>query len=343
MLLWQKLAKENKIRASLFNLIVFHHLSDRTDYIRTTVQKVVSLFPCRILFITYDPNATHPYLKTAISVVTPTGGDGSVACDQIDIGVGAPTSLEPVPSLLLPHLIPDLPIYLLWTEDPTKPHPLFAPLISLATRAIFDSESTCDLVAFADTLLTLKEKQKIDIGDLNWARTEGWRDLIASLFSLSEERKQLDKISVIRFIYNERPTPSFCHLKIQSLYLLSWLSSRLNWSFQAAHPSLYFQFDQIDAKIEGTTWEKLGSGTVIGVHLHTKDGYLFRAERIPTSYHQVKVEVSNPEKCELPYPFMLGKTATGQSLVKEICTQGTSDHYLKMLSTLKILDRDKRI
>ncbi|MBI3900848.1 MAG: glucose-6-phosphate dehydrogenase assembly protein OpcA [Chlamydiia bacterium] len=343
MLLWQKLAKENKTRASLFNLIVFHHLSPRTDYVRSTVQKIVSLFPCRILFITYDPHATTPYLKTAISVVTPMGRDSSIACDQIDIGVGAPASLEPVPSLLLPHLIPDLPIYLLWTEDPTQPHPLFTPLVSLATRAIFDSETTCDLVAFATTLLNLKKKQGIDIGDLNWARTEGWRDLIASLFSLSEKRKHLNQISVVRLIYNERPTASFCHLKIQSLYLLSWLSNRLKWSFQGVNSSLYFQFDRVDAKIEATTWEKLGSGTVIGVHLHTKEGYLFRAERIPSSYHQVKVEISTPEKCDLPYPFMMGKTATGQSLVKEICTQGTSEHYLEMLETLKILDQDRRI
>jgi hypothetical protein len=43
----------------------------------------------------------------------------------------------------------------------------------------------------------------------------------------------------------------------------------------------------------------------------------------------------------MPYEFVLGQTATGQSLVKEICMKGTSVHYLDMLKELIILDKDK--
>jgi hypothetical protein len=55
----------------------------------------------------------------------------------------------------------------------------------------------------------------------------------------------------------------------------------------------------------------------------------------------VKIFITSKEKCDLPYQFVLGKTATGQSLVQEICTKGTSTHYLGMLATLKHLDKDK--
>jgi len=337
--IWEGLAKANKMRASLFNLIVFTRLSPRTDYFRTIVQKVVEKFPCRTLFISHDPDSPKPYLKTAVSVVSPQA-DASIACDQIDIGV-AGLDLERVPFVLLPHLLPDLPNYLLWAEDPSLPHPLFPPLAQLATRIIFDSESADSLLLFAKTLLELHRKTQIDVADLNWARTEGWRDLIASTFDLGNRKELLKQISLVKFSYNSRETEFFCHLKIQAMYLLAWLSSRLYWKFEKATPSLHFQFKAVDGRIQPENWEKLGPGTVISVELQTKDGHAMDARRIPEEHHHVKIQFSSPEQCDLPYRFVLGQTATGQSLVKEICTKGTSSHYLDMLQELTLLDRDR--
>lgn len=329
--LWDGLAKE-KMRACLFNLIVFNRLSPRTDYIRNIVQKVSEKFPCRVLFISSDPDSQHPYLKTAVSVV----GNGNIACDYIDIGVSGP-DLVRVPFVLLPHIIPDLPVSLLWTEDPSQSHPLFAPLSRLAGRIIFDSESSDSLLAFSKTVLALRETG-IDTADLNWARTEGWRDLIASLFRSGE---RLDQIENIRITYNARETEFFCHLKVQSLYLLAWISSRLKWKFKKVSSTLHFEFEKEKAEIQSTKWEKLGPGTIISVDIATRDGHLYQCARIPSQYHYVSIQISSPEKCELPYQYLLGQTATGQSLIKEIINKGTSDHYIEMLRGLEKLDKDK--
>jgi len=332
MRLWEGLAKE-KMRACLFNLIVFNKLSPRTDYIRGIVQKVSEKYPCRVLFISSDPESEHPYLKTAVSVV----GNGSIACDYIDIGVSGP-KIEQVPSLILPHLIPDLPISLLWTEDPSVPHPLFAPLTQLATRIIFDSESADSLLAFSKKIVQMREETGIDTADLNWARIEGWRDLIASLFHSGE---RLEQIQDVRITYNSRKTESFCHLKVQSMYLLSWLSSCLNWKYKKASSKLEFTFEKQKAKIDSSEWEKLGAGTVISVDLTASDGHIYQCARQRNEYHHVSIQISSPNQCELPYQFILGQTATGQSLIKEIINKGTSAHYLEMLKTLSELDRDQ--
>lgn len=331
MKLWEKLAKE-KMRACLFNLIVFNQLSPRTDYIRNIVQKVSEKYPCRVLFISVDPKSSHPYLKTAVSVV----GNGQIACDYIDVGA-AGNEIEKIPFLLLPHIIPDLPISLLWTEDPSVAHPLFEPLVKLAGRIIFDSESADSLLAFSETILKLNQTG-IDTADLNWARTEGWRDLVASLFHSGET---LDQIQEVRLTYNARKTESFCHLKVQSMYLLAWLTDRLHWTFKKANKDLHFTFEKQKAEIHAVDWEKLGSGTVISIDLTTRDGHLYNCARIPKQYHHVSIQISSSEKCELPFSYVLGKTATGQSLVKEIITQGTSQHYIGMLKELAKLDRDK--
>ena len=329
------------MRASLFNLVVFNQLSDRTDYVRNIVQKVVEKFPCRTLFISQDPDAKATYLKTAVSVLIP---NASIACDLIDIGV-AGSDIEKVPLLILPHLVPDLPVYVLWTENPSKPHPLFAPLVKLATRMIFDSESADNLLSFAKTLLSLKEQTKLDIADLNWARTQGWRNLIATVFDSPDRVKDLSDITTLKLTYNSRESEFFCHLKIQGMYLLGWLVSRLGWQMISAEKNLRFKFQSkeqvINATIEPVFWEKLGSGTVIATEMMTSKGDHFESTRIKERYHYVSIHYSSPNSCALPYEFVLGQTATGQSLVNEICMKGTSLHYLDMLKTLIILDKDK--
>ena len=342
--IWEDLSKENKMRASLFNLVVFNRLSTRTDYIRNIVQKVVEKFPCRTLFISQDPATEQSYLKTAVSVLIPKVGESSIACDLIDIGV-AGTGVEKVPFLILPHLLPDLPVYVLWAEDPSVPHPLFAPLTRLATRVIFDSESASSLLNFAKTLLFFKEQTNIDIADLNWARTQGWRDLIKATFDAPHRLKDLFDVRSIKFQYNARESEFFCHLKIQAMYLLAWLMSRLEWTMVKAEKDLRFDLhskgQKIEAAIESAGWEKLGSGTVIAIEMTSSQGHNFSAARIKERYHYVKIHLSSPNSCELPYEFVLGQTATGQSLVNEICMKGTSDHYLDMLKELIILDKDK--
>ena len=339
---WESLAKTNKMRASLFNLIVFNQLSSRTDYIRNIVQKIIDTFPCRVLFVSHDADPSKNYLKTAVSVM---GSEitNSIVCDDIDIGV-AGSDWERVPYVILPHIVPDLPVYLLWGENPSKPHPLFQPLANLSTRIIFDSESSDSLFGFAKTSLTLK-KQGLDIADLNWARLEGWRDLLASTFHSKERLNDLRDVKEIFITYNGEKTESFCHLKIQAMYLLALLSSRLGWQFQSAKKQngvCRFEFDHdICASIESNFLPELHPGSIISMGIVTKRQSHYHFMRNQKDLHQVTIQISTPEQCELPYSFLLGKATTGQSLVREIFLKGTSPFLLETLHQLMLLDREK--
>lgn len=341
--IWDELAKANKMRAGLFNLIVFNKFSSRTDYFRTIVQKIIDRFPCRVLFISHDPDPSKSYLKTAISVIAPEG-QNAIACDNIDIGVAGP-EWERVFSLVLPHIEPDLPVYLLWADDPASNHPLFEKLCSLAHRVIFDSESSDCLYDFGETALQLKRVKEMDIADLNWARLEGWRDLLASTFDDKNRLRDLNDIAEIRIVFNALPTEFFCHLKIQSMYLLSLFACRLSWKLKSAEEkegAFYFEFENgIKAIIEPTIWETLGSGTVIAIEIKTKSETCYSLARMPQAKHQVAIQIVSLERCDLPIRYMLGKTASGQSLVREIFQQGTSAFFLEALQQLLILDKKK--
>lgn len=249
------------------------------------------------------------------------------------------------PIYFTPHILPDLPTTLLWTEDPTQSHPLLKPLTQLANRVIFDSESSNNLFEFAQTVEKLKAAGNFDVADLNWARTEEWRNLIASIFQSSERKKELEKLTNVHIVYNQRVTEHFCHLKIQSMYLLAWLSNRLGWECKKSTKELHFKFSSengnIYATIQTEIWKNLGPGSVISLRLETSDQTTYSSQRIPNQPHYVNIEITCHDKCELPYQFLLGQTATGHSLVQEICRKGTSSHYLEMLKTLEIIDKDK--
>jgi hypothetical protein len=147
------------------------------------------------------------------------------------------------------------------------------------------------------------------------------------------------------------------------MYLLAWLSNRLNWKCEKTASTLQFSFTSptqksVDAAIHTEVWQNLGPGTIISIRLETneQDAYtqgnstfdhqfeftwVYNCYRIKEEYHYVNIEISSHEKCDLPYQFLLGQTTAGHSLVQEICRKGTSQHYLEMLNTLMILDKDK--
>lgn len=340
--IWSALAKAGQTRACLFNLIVFNRLSERTDYVRSIVQRIVDKFPCRILFVSHDADPEKNYLKTAVSVVV-SSQESSTACDHIDIG-SAGTDWERVPYVILPHIVPDLPVYLLWTENPCAEHPLFNPLVKLATRVIFDSESTEHLSDFASELLSVKEQKLRDIADLNWARLEGWRELLASTFEASDNLADLYETRTLRITFNARKTEFFCHLKIQAIYLVSWISSRLGWKVlntKKESSGLHLIFESgIEIIIDSVIWDDLGPGNIIATELTTKNGSHYRFMRNQQTPHHVAVQISTACRCDLPYQFVLGKTARGQSLVAEVFHKGTSPFFLETLQYIKAFHQD---
>src|ERR1700733_1436277 len=73
--IWDSLESANKMRACLFNLIIYTKQNTRTAYVRTIAQKVIEKFPSRIIFISVDKDPTHDYLKAKVSVMPASEGE----------------------------------------------------------------------------------------------------------------------------------------------------------------------------------------------------------------------------------------------------------------------------
>jgi glucose-6-phosphate dehydrogenase assembly protein OpcA len=335
--LWDAKENKNKMRASLFNIIFFTKRSAREKYIRKIAYKLIEKFPARILFVSSDPDAQDS-LNTGVAVMSTAQGEFDITCDLIEINACGRKEAK-VPLLILPHIVPDLPVFLVWSEDPAEDPNLCEELKQFATRIIFDSESTEDLGGFAQGVLEEQKKFSCEIADLNWARLESWRSLISSIFSKEEKLQKLENTRSVTLTYNAHETPFFCHTKIQSIYLQAWLASRLKWQLVSHSPSLLsFQYKakekQIGVRLQEAQYSDLAPGMIISLLIETEEGsrlFLSRDTKDPT---QISVEYSTATECFLPTKMLVSEGESGQSLVKEICHKGTSEHYIEVLKII---------
>jgi len=335
--IWESLEGTNKMRASLFNLIFYTKKTARARYIHTISENVIEKFPSRVIFITEDESGNESYLNTRVMVTASPEGQNDIACDRIDIEVSGKHT-ERVPFVILPHILPDLPVYVIWAENPCVESHLFLQLQKLASRMIFDSESIERLNTFAEKLISFEH---FEIADLNWARMESWRELLASTFYTKERLEMLRSTSRLQICYNAHESEAFCHTPIQSLYLQGWLAAQLNWQFdkvvrEKGKWTLSYRADNhlIEVTLYPEDFPKLKPGCIVSVDLETQNQDHFSFGCNLDLPHLVSMRFSTLEKCDMPLKYVFGKEESGKSLIQEICHRGTSKHFLNLLQRL---------
>lgn len=333
--IWDSLEGTNKIRASLFNLIFVSKKNPRAKYIKNLSEKVIEKFPSRIIFIL--ENDEGDYLNTRVSVISPKEEETDTACDYIEIEV-AGSFKERTPFVILPHLLPDLPVYVVWGEDPNMTSPLFKELEKLARRIIFDSESICDLSSFAKDVLTLQKECGVEVADLNWGRLQDWRDVLAAAFYSQERLDMLKRSKMIYIMYNSLEAPFTCYPYIQSIYLQGWLASRLGWELktvQSDKETWNFEYNRdkepIKIALHPEKRENCKPGAILSIDLETEDQIHFSFGRDLDDPHHIHIRFSTLDRCDIPLRHIFPKEELGHSLVKEICHRGTSNHFINLL------------
>lgn len=339
-IIWDLLRGKGKVRASLFNLIIYTEKNTRVDYLYKVAQRLIEKFPSRVIFITIDDSAPANTIKTSVSAIASDAEHNMIACDFINILLSSDNK-ERAPFMILPHLLTDLPIYLLWGDDPTKQDPLSRNIEKLAARVIFDSETTEDLSQFAKAILEHQKASGSDIADLNWARIEGWRQLFAQTFKSEDRFNSFQNLSHLNIVYNCLESPFFCHTKIQSLYLQGWLASQCNWKLTRCEKKdkitfLDYNYDNRVIEVTLTPSSEQGSppGRILEVNIETVNKEKYQFIRSKNMDQIIRIHFSTPLFCQLTSEFIFDKYESGLSLVKEIFHKGTSPHYLKLIQHL---------
>lgn len=336
--IWQSLETKGVTRASLFNLIFYVEEGHRLAYVEKIAQKVIETFPSRILLIVVGNREANEPLKAEVSILLSSKGDYDVACDFIRLTI-AKNAKEHIPLLMLPHIIPDLPVYLVWAEDPSREK---LPLEHALQRVIFDSECAESLPNFATNALSIYETKHLAIADLNWARTETLRDLLMIAFFPKERQEELARLTTLNITYNAKETPFFSHTKIQSIFLQAWLACQLSWEWKDIAfegDVVIFSYSKgdhvITVKLLPTRFDNLPPGLILDVEMATAQDERFLLQRDRKEISRLALFPSDTSSCQLPSYFIFSKAESGHSLVKEITHRGTSEHFLKVLQLLK--------
>lgn len=330
------------IKACLFTLIIYAHESKRIKYHQELVENILDKFPCRIIFIQGE-SELDKYLHVDVANVT-SGREGTtVICDQITIK-SSHSELTRVPYIVIPHIVPDLPVYLLWSQSPFKEHIIFPALQPYASRIIFDSECSDSLHRFSEEMLQNLNMLKMDVMDINWALVSNWRDMLGQLFDTPARLSALQRCKSLRITYNDINTEMSYHPAIRAIYLQGWLASCLNWTYCNAekmdditminfaakgHPSIVALCPQTD--------DSLPPGAIISIELNSIDGYTFFISR-KQSLSLVVVHISSHEQCELPYTLPLPDVHQGLTFMKEIFYHKLDAHYRNMLEIISKMD-----
>ncbi len=329
--------------ACLFNLIVYANHPDQMASSKALMEMVTERFPCRIIFIQRE-ESVGPLLQVRGCVYSTTQG-ALPDYEEIRISVSC-CNLDRVPYVVLPYLLSDLPVFLVWGQDPALEKTVLPSLLHMGDRLIIDSESTENLSRFSQQILKLHKRESLDIVDLNWARISGWREVFRKVFDSPERRQKLAHANRILIHYNQLENAVKAGTQTQALYLQAWLADRFGWHLQ----NISKNGDQSLASYRHASGELLVSlvpgaepgrwpGVLLGAEVQGPNRSHFSMKHLPES-RQLMVHISSPEACELPFTLLVPGVRRSYPFLKELFYAPGSPQYFTMLHLLAKQDWD---
>jgi hypothetical protein len=330
------------VHASLFNLISYLPHT-QPSFVRKIIENTVEKIPFRGIRISVEEDTSTPLtLETSTRILDK--GHFSIVCEHISIHASA-GELPKIPFMLMPYLIPDLPIYLLWDQNPLNDRVILPSLHRFATRLIFKADDFGDWQSFGHKMLEYLDTCRIEVMDINWALMGTWRDAFVRLFYSSQAIEQLRYSKQLTITYSGDNSHSDA---TQSIYLCSWLAAQLGWSsVYLRQTELGFQAHYnhacggIDVALKSAPecaptcspdafYEK---GTLLAIAITTGNDVHYELKRHPLG-RQATVHISCSDSCELPFALPISTLWRNLTYMRELFHYRSGTHYRNMLRQL---------
>jgi glucose-6-phosphate dehydrogenase assembly protein OpcA len=183
-----------------------------------TLQGLEERHPSRTIILVPDGCARVDGLDAAVSLrcFPLESGLRHICTEVIELRLSGRRAEAPA-SIVTPLLIPDLPVFLRWREQPPFGAREFEQLLGVTDRLVVDSAEWTDVPTAYEQLADVFERAAVS--DIAWARTLEWRRALAGLWP---EIGELGELRVAA------PLP-------EALLLAGWLRSRLKREFELEH------------------------------------------------------------------------------------------------------------
>lgn len=338
--IWESLEGSHKTWASLFNIVFYTKSEPGKENYRWLLDLISKKFPCRSLFIREDPDPSQEYLKVNVAAETLGEEDMSVVCDQIFIEV-AGKEKEKVPFLILPHFLPDLPTYVIWTQEPVEDDPILNLLKKYATKLVYDPGFCGNLQRFSGELLKqMEDSHHCGITDLCWILNSGWREAFASTFQTPQRINELFKARFIRIGYNQGPDHCISD-ENQALYFQAWIAAQFNWkvseleriegNVRASYSRFMYETVVLLAPESNSN---LPYGAMTSVEIDTENHAAHFLFKRSLEGDKVKIWISSSDCCDIPYEIFVSQGNLEHMVLGELFRKGINEQYRNVLRLL---------
>lgn len=333
---------EKKIRSALFTLIIYAKKDNHLQDLQTLAKSVISRFPCRILFVINDPKGSD-FIRTSVSSEGLGKNHLNVYCEQIKIEV-AGSYCDRDYYLVLPHLLCDLPVYLLWTDQLSLDNSFFKKISPLVSRVIIDSDTYYDLNVYCKSLLTFMNTCSCSCGDLNWSALSGWRLILNNIFSNPEMSALLLEPKNIKITYQEGGGKNAL---IEAFFFAAWIASSLNWQLESyeeheRHIRLGFRSTNFQVPIILTACEEDTRPTksLAACEIESQINQARIVFKRRAASRQVAIQYSDTQQCVLPFFTFLAGNEEGREIIDEIFNPSNPVQFRQMIEmVLKISEK----
>lgn len=312
----------------LFNLIIYAKKEHIGSYLCSVVKRMANQYPCRILIIQEEHNLETDTIRAEADNID----FASLPYDIYTLHV-APSQKKELYLYLFPLLKADLPIFLLWAENPLECHPREIGMEPYLTKVIMDSDSSASISEFASKALEIVEHSAYAFSDLNWNRIEQWQQLFAYEFNRAKKLALIQNAKEITISFN----PTGDGLPVQAIYLQAWIALKLGWQIiEVIRSNDTFTFlykngsSEVPIQLTPKPMETLSSGRIHEVVIKNGDQIteFNRQEKHP---HIVTIKHSNPEYCEIPSQYFFDEERFGRSLGLEIHKRSSHPTLVRVL------------
>lgn len=336
--LWDEELGKKRVRACFYTLLIYTKKNSEDYHYQTLIQSVVSKLPSRVIWIRENENSfQNDYLRTQVS--TETFSEESF-CEIIEIEVGG-KYVERVPFIVLPHLLPDLPIYLLWTEEPTAENFLLAELQKLSRKIIFGVIPIKNLNHYTKAVYDVF-LQKKPLGDLQWASLNGWRHLLNLTFDTHSDLNALQNARSIKFIYFQTPHLAK-HSMVRAALLQAWMASNLGWKFESIEhkdDTKILSYKSSSRKViigltpQDSDIKNLPPGAILSIQIESSSNSAEYSYKRVANARQVCIQYSDASHCDLPHYHNVPGAPEGKEIIEEIFYSSEHKHYKKTLELM---------
>ena len=326
------------LRSSLLNMVVYSEDDEDAELAGRLIGNLASNHPSRALVVVARPSAADSTIETRLAAHChlTSNREQCVCCEEVTLHVSGRAASH-LHSLIAALLIPDLPVYVWWTEPvPEAGHEL-EELLQVADRLIVDSEAFSDQLVELLRLARFAAKEPATgIGDLSWGRLTAWRQMLQQQRQIAEMRHHLSSVESVEMQYSARNGKRY---PAQALFFLAWLAGDLGWDVSEAtrrgddHLAFPHNGRKIDLSLQPVDYPDVDPGCLTSVRIACRSETAHAVLTISRAHDAQHVTIQSEHRgATTESHVVIPCTDTGGALAQELDLLPNDAQFGRVLS-----------